>query len=613
MLTGGIAIYSLDTLIFLAKNEDDLNVRADAVEKIDDEDTLKDIFLADDVTNVSILAMNQINDIDFLVDQCLNNPDSHLRLAILNRICDESLLKGSDLSNLIEKVLLNDPDSYVLKTAFEKAHSIDQNALIEVLNSNRDEMIIKEVLKNITDEELLADYALNDPDEYIRLVAIQNPNLSSIDIICKIISTDENELNRAVAIGKIGDVESLEKIIYKKEAYPFLGEISQNLFIPVNDYFLNHFIQTGCYIDVLFIKDSDFLENLILNETDSKIRAFAIKNKNFTNQEILEKLIIDETDHEILLEVVSKIKNEDLLTDYIKNHLNYGDVIVKAILRINDLEFLEWLCENNDSRIRLKAVEKISNMKNTEEMLHKIALSENEEEICITAVNAMDKRNNLIEIAEFRSENNIRMAALNKIKPKILLYNFLNPAQKSSHDLPFDEVLAQIALNDDDLSIRRIATSKLSDKHVLNQIVQNNDEISLTAQKRLNTLFEDIKSVDSPRVLDILINSLDKDVSHIAKLTRDDLKTWRDRIAHVNEIDDMDELKNIASNDFNYFVRNEAEGRLEKLIFNVRLDEVKTHENQEKFRAIYLDESFPSEIRKKALLKITDKDFLKDN
>ena len=78
-------------------------------------------------------------------------------------------------------------------------------------------------------------------------------------------------------------------------------------------------------------------------------------------------------------------------------------------------------------------------------------------------------------------------------------------------------------------------------------------------------------------------------------------------------IDEINSLKDIALNDFNYFVRSEAEGRLEKLLFNVRLNEVGTKENQDKFRAIYLDESFPYENRKKALLKIKDKDFLKDN
>jgi len=107
----------------MAKHHNDLQVRCDMVQFIDDEDILKDIFLNDDVARVCICAMSQIKDTDFLTDECLNNPNSHLRLAILNRIFDESLLSENELSQLLEKILLNDPDSYVLKTALEKAKS----------------------------------------------------------------------------------------------------------------------------------------------------------------------------------------------------------------------------------------------------------------------------------------------------------------------------------------------------------------------------------------------------------------------------------------------------------------------------------------------------------
>ena len=40
----------------------------------------------------------------------------------------------------------------------------------------------------------------------------------------------------------------------------------------------------------------------------------------------------------------------------------------------------------------------------------------------------------------------------------------------------------------------------------------------------------------------------------------------------------------IAKNDFNYFVRCEAEGKLEKLLFNIRLDEIKNSSNQKKLK-----------------------------
>jgi hypothetical protein len=89
----------------------------------------------------------------------------------------------------------------------------------------------------------------------------------------------------------------------------------------------------------------------------------------------------------------------------------------------------------------------------------------------------------------------------------------------------------------------------------------------------------------------------------------DDLKTWRGRISKINDITDIDQLKDIANNDYNYYVRCEAEGKLENLIFNVRLDEIGLTKNQEKFKSIACDETYPSEIRKKAFSNINDKKF----
>ena len=602
--------------VFLAKNDADWQVRCDAVENIDDEDILKDIFESDSVINVRISAMHQIKDRDFLLDACLNNPDSRMRLAILNRIFDESLVEDKDLSLLLEKILLNDPDSYVLKTVFQKADLISQEVLIEVANTCSDEIIIKEAIKNITNENILTDFALYNSNEFIRLEAISNPNLTSNDVISEIIVNDENELNRLMAIYKIPDCESLAEIVYKKPLYPYLGEISQNINFKTNDYFLNDFKHSKDdykrQIDVLFIEDADFLEELIFNQSDENIRKFAIKNKHFNNQEILENLIITQSCDIILLESVSKIKNQNVLIDYIKGNLEYCDVIVEAISNVTDLEFLEWLSYCDDSKIRFVVVERIINLGNSENILRKIALTESDEIICIEAISAIDNRNVLIEIADFRFERNIRIAALKKIKAKRLLNNFIHSVRNSLSDLPYEHALRQIALTDEDGEIRRIATSKLNDEVVLKEIDCGDDITRKEAQERLNTLYEDIKSLDSIPVLDRLTNSGDEDVSRVAKAALDDLISWQDRISQVNDITDIDTLKDISNNDFNYFVRSEAEGRLEKILFNIRLDEMDKKENQEKFKAIANDESFPFEIRKKALFKITDEDFTKN-
>ena len=239
-----------------------------------------------------------------------------------------------------------------------------------------------------------------------------------------------------------------------------------------------------------------------------------------------------------------------------------------------------------------------------------IALAENDEETCLEAINSMNDRNDLIDVADKRQEINIRISALNRIKTKRLLDNYRRLIHNSLTDLPFESVLKNMALNDD-LEIRKIATSKLNDKNDLEEIISIGDATSQVAQKRLNTLFEDIKRIDNEAILKELVNCLDKDVSAMAQATLDDLGAWRNRIAQINKINDIDTLKDIAMNDFNYFVRCEADGKLEKLLFNIRLDEIGNESNQKKLKDIVEDDNFSFEIRQNALFKITDEEFLK--
>ena len=606
---------SYGKVIDMAKNDPDWHVRLAAVENIDDENILKEIVNKELTSSVAIKAMEQISDEEFLSDICLNNPDSYLRLACINRISDESLLPKKELSSLLQRMLLNDSDVYVLKSVCENPNLDNQDVLIEVATSSDNELIQRQLIRKITDENTLTDFALDDENPFVRREAIQNPNLCDLQTICKIISHDCDEFNRIMAIYKIPDKESLLEIIYNESLQHRLSEIAENTNFSLNDYFLN-IIETEDdeykrRVGVNFIEDGDVLEDIILNESGDDIRADAIKNRNFNNQEILEELIGCETSPKILFEVVSKIENQMILTDYIKNNLEYNDVIVKAISKVEDLTLLKELSFHSDSRIRFEAVKMISKF-DDEEFLMDIALTESDEKTCLEAIKSIRSRIDLIDIAGKRQEKAIRLIALNRIKARRLLDNYNVPVIRSSlNDLPFEAALKDMALHDDDLEIRKIATGKLDDKQDLDEIISIGDATSKVAQDRLNDLFEDIKRIDNEFILKELTCSLDNDVSAMAQATLDDLNRWESRIAQVNEIDDIDVLKDISQNDFNYFVRCEAEGKLEKLLFNIRLDEIESDYNQEKLRAIVNDENFSFEIRRKALLKITDESIIK--
>lgn len=608
--------YNQEKIIETAKNDVDWNVRLAAVENIDNENVLKDIVSTELISAVAIKAMEHINDEEFLQDICLNHPDSYLRLATINRICDESILPKQKLSLLLEEMLLNDPDSYILKNVCENPNLTNQDVLIRVSKSHRDETLKRQAIRKITDEEILADFALNDSNEYIRREAISNPNLKDLDVLYEIIRLDSDEFNRIMAIYKIPDEESLVKIIYKKPIHHRLAEIAQNISFSLNNYFLKILeTETDEYrrqVAVNFITDSDILKNIVLNGVNDEIRADAIKNRSFKNQRILDDLIFDESNPKVLFQIVSRIQNQELLSRFIEDRLNYNDIIVKAISRLHDNDLLERLANHPDLRIRLEAVKKISKLKNQDELLRDIALTEISEDISIVAVGAMKVRNTLIEVADKRREKSIRIKALNQINPKRLLDNFTGSIIRNSlADLPFELALKNMALNDSDEDIRKLATSKLNDELILYEISSGGDVNSIDAQIRLNSLFEDIKRIDNDFILKQLVDCNDSNVSSMARNRLDDLKTWKSRIAEINEINDINTLKDISQNDFNSLVRSEAEGKLEKILFHIRLDEIGNESNQKKLKAIVNDEGFSHEIRKKAISKITDDKFIK--
>lgn len=604
-----------EKIIDFAKTDVDWQVRRVAAEHIHDEKILKDIVNCELTSAVAIKAMENINDIEFLSDICLNHPDAYLRLACINRISDESLLLKEKLSSLLENMLFNDPNKVIVKSVCENPNLKNQKTVVDAINYFDDLDIRRPLLRKITDEKILTDFALNSGNPFIRREAIQNPNLADFEIICEIIKNDCDELNRVIAIYKIPDSESLIELIFNESLHHRLAQIAQNTNFLSDDYFLNILDrETDEYsrqVSVSFLGDGEILDGIILNETSDKIREDAIKNPNFTNQKIMDDLILNDENPEILFEVVSRIENQELLGNFIINNLEPNDVIFKAISRIRDISLLERLSVHPDSKIRLEAVKRISQLSDVNGILRDIALTESDEKICLIAIKSMKTRNDLIEVAKNRQEKNIRISALKQIKDKKLIDNYLGSIfTHSLKDVPFIFSLKEMALNDKDGDIRKIATSKIMDKGFLEEIATGDDVNRFEAQKRLDSLFEDIKQIEHRGTLGWLIENPDKDVSSMAQATLDDLYLWGDRLSKINEIDDIDTLKDIASNDFNHFVRLEAEGKLEKILFHIRFDEIDSPANQEKLKAIACDEEFSLEIRQNALLKIIDDAFV---
>lgn len=610
-----------EKIIDVARNDSDWHVRLFAVAYIEDEEVLKDILVNDSIQFVSIKAMAQISDIDFLVDTCLNNPFSHIRLATLNRIIVESLLSESDLADLLNHVALNDPNDFIVKIALENTDSYDPETIMLIAKSMRDEEIRKIAVSKITDGKILSDFALNDSSVFIRRESILNPNLCDFEVLGEVIKNDDDEFNRYWACKKIDDKDYLIKLIFNKSFYHRLDDLSLNPNLNCPEYFKSIFENSDDeyprIVCANIISDKLFLNNIVLNESSDKIRLEAIKNRSFSSQGILNDLIFTEDNQDILFHAISKIKDEDVLVKYIKANLNDNDATLYAILNIKDAELLKELSKHQNPKIRLHAVTSLSNNFKGEHdsFLRDIALLDENSEVCLEAARAITDSYVLADVADKSSNRDVRIVALNGIPASKLLDNFLfvrRPIIESLDDTKFRMTLRYLALDEKDDDIRRLAISKLNDKKILDQIISLNNNDSQIAQKRLNTLFEDIKRIENELPLKNLISSEDSDVSYIAQKTLDDLINSQKHIDEINGISDIDELKRIINEDFNYYVRCEAEGKLENILFNIRLDEIGNENNQDKLKNILNDESFPLELRYEAFLKITDEKFKED-
>lgn len=604
-----------EEIIDIAQNDSDWHIRQFAVAYIEDDEALKDILINDSINSVSIKAMEQISDIDFLIDVCLNNPFSHIRLATLNRIIDESLLLPSDLISLLNDVALNDPNEFIVKLAVENTNFNNPEVIMAIAESGRDVEIRKLAVSKITDENALSDFALNDLDVFIRREAILNPNLSNFDILSDVIRNDDDGFNRHWACEKITDKDYLVKLIFNKLFYHRLDDLSLNSNLNCEEYFKEVYETCGDeyhrLVSAYLIHDEIYLSNIVLNESDDKIRLQAIKNKHFSNQKILKELILSEDDQEIVFCAILKINDEDALINYIKRHLNDDKATLQTILQVNDVELLKELSRHLNPKIRLYAIKSFSNNFKDEynSILKDIALRDESKNVCLEATGAITNHYDLMEIADKNDDCDIRALALNLIPASRLLDGFLFVHNSNRQSLDFKQKLKSLALNEKDDEIRHIAISKLDDKETLDSIASLENDDSEFAKRRLDSLFEDIKRIDNELLLKKLISSKDSDVSYIAQKTFDD---WIDSQKHIDEISrisDIEKLKSIINDDFNYYVRCEAEGRLERLLFNIRLDEINEKSNQDKLIDIVKDETFPLEIRNKALSRVNDLKF----
>ena len=590
--------YSCQEINEIASNSPDFYVRLCFIDYVEDEDVLKSIASDDYSTEVCIKSMGKIGDADFLADICLNHPDVEVRLAALNRILDDSLLKDDELNSLLEDIVFNDPEYFVCR--FACRHLSNQEALLRIIELSGDEIISGIAVSKITDEEVLIDLALNSPHDHIRREAIDNPNLKDNDALSEIILKEDNEFNRYWACGKITDRQYLLNLIFNKSYYHCLDNFnrlscSTGFFKGIYE---NDEDEYRRQVAVHFINDGHYLESVFSNESNDDIRLEAIKNSHFNNQRILNDILKNEKDSDILSQAISKIDDISIPDLVMFSQRDNPKLRYHAIKRIakesSNISVISSSINHGDVAF---------------DFLMDIILNEKDKKIVFEALEGINDDYYLSKIVLQSTDREVRLKAIERIKAESLLDLLLKCSLRtritSFNQLFFESNMKHIALKENDDEIRQIAITKINDITFLEELASRGGDDSIIARDMLDSLFEEISSIEYPRDLEILAHSKSASVSKIAQELLDDWEYDDCSVLEIQNISDIDELKGIAADDFNYLRRSAAEDQIEKILFHMRLDEISSKANQKKLKNIYEDESFTSYIRHSAFLKVT--------
>ena len=203
-------------------------------------------------------------------------------------------------------------------------------------------------LKNITDQNILADIALNDNNKNVRLAAVRR--ITDQNILKNIVLKTANMSVRDVALNKITD----QNILYE---------------IAVNTTSISLSLSA-----VRKITDQNMLKNIVL-ETKYRLLSDIVLNK-ITDQNILYEIAVNTTSIDLSLSAVRKITDQNMLKNIVLK-TKYRVVRDIALNKITDQSILsEIALKTTDISLALSVIKKITD----QELLIKIALESNKSE-----------------------------------------------------------------------------------------------------------------------------------------------------------------------------------------------------------------------------------------
>jgi hypothetical protein len=347
----------------------------------------------------------------------------------------KALERLTDQVYLLELILLSDSGSPTEEQALAKIS--DPDMLARVVRSSPHETLRSNALEMLDDPRCLTELALEWRENERRtntwlidkIVGKLNDPLS----IARLATTAVPDHTRCLAVRKLEDQSILLQVA--------AGDTSKWVRIAA----------------VERVTDQPFLARLALSDPEPDIRKAAVAR--VTDQAVLKTILDKETDREIRQAAARNMTDERLLADLI-------------------------LAE----KLEYTAVSSIT----SQELLREIALKSKREYARSSAVGRIDDQSFLQQVVLNDPDEFVRCEALNRITDKQFLMQVLktrtpcNPVSKIVLDRLNDQaLLGELSTAAADVSVRRAAVERLTDRQKLAALAEGGTDVKRSAQQRL--------------------------------------------------------------------------------------------------------------------------------
>ena len=170
-------------LCYIVKNDRSINVAKRAVQNIDDEEALYNLFM--ELSKIGITQYHEIYS------------------AIIEKIASHAIAG----EKILAEIVLNDSRWAIRREAVIKI--TNQKVLVELALNHSDDIVRKEAVKKIANQEVLVEIALNDSDANVRQEAVKK--IANQEALVEIASNDFHWIRRE-AVKRITNQEVLVEI-----------------------------------------------------------------------------------------------------------------------------------------------------------------------------------------------------------------------------------------------------------------------------------------------------------------------------------------------------------------------------------------------------------------